>query len=308
MANRILVTGASGLLGANFVLAALQRGKEVAAVCHVHPLFFPGAETIVADLTDANSTKMIIRAWRPDWIVHCAALTDVDWCETHPEETWAVNVGVTRNLAAVSRAHGSGLVYISTDSVFDGTRGHYAETDTVGPLNVYARSKQAGEEAVQAAGGRYLIVRTNIYGWNAVDKMNLAEWVLSRLEQGQVVPGFTDVTFSPILVNDLSDLILDMLERRLTGLYHVAGAESCSKYEFACQLAAIFGLDQGRVHPASEMDAGLLAPRPKNTSLQTGKVSKALEQPMPDVASGLRRFKALRDSGFAGQLKRMKGV
>jgi len=308
MADRILVTGASGLLGANFVLAALQRRKHVAAVCHAHPLSFPGAETIVADLTDADGTEKIVRAWRPDWIVHCAALTDVDWCETHPEETWAVNVGVTRNLAVLSRACGSDLVYISTDSVFDGKRGHYTETDSLAPLNEYARSKQVGEEAVQAAGGRYLIVRTNIYGWNATDKMSLAEWMLSRLERGQIVPGFTDVAFSPILVNDLSDVILDMLERQLTGLYHVAGAESCSKYEFACQLAEVFGLDQDLVQLASAADAGFIAPRPQNTSLQTMKVSKVVGRPMPDVVSGLQHFKALRDSGFAGQLKRMKGV
>ena len=134
-------------------------------------------------------------------------------------------------------------------------------------------------------------------------KTSLAEWILSRLEGGAEVPGFQDVAFCPILVNDLGDVILEMLERRLTGLFHVAGSEACSKYDFALHLAGTFGLDRALVQPTSIEHSHLRAPRPKNTSLCTDRIGRALGRPMPSLDAGLKRFKASRDSGFVAQLK-----
>ena len=206
-------------------------------------------------------------------------------------------------LATVAAHFGSQFVYISSDSVFDGTRGGYAEEDDVAPVNAYARSKLEGEIAVRSASPDSLVVRTNIYGWNMQPKASLAEWILSRLEAGSEVPGFQDVVFCPILVNDLGEVILEMLGRRLTGLFHVAGSEACSKYEFALRLAGMFGLDRGLVRPTSVEHSALRAPRPKNTSLCTARVGRALDRPMPSLDAGLERFKALRDSGFVAHLK-----
>jgi len=302
----ILVTGASGLLGANFITTAQQRQQSLVAVFHQHDFHLPGIECVSADLTDLNTIELV-QSFQPAWIVHCAALTNVDWCQLHPEETWRVNVEMSRNLAIAARRAGAKMIYVSTDSVFDGRVGNYDEADLPKPLNVYAESKLAGEKAVLEELQRSLIVRTNIYGWNMQGKASLAEWVLQRLEAGQPVPGFRDVVFTPILVNELSEIILDMMERQLTGVHHVAGSQPCSKYEFALHLASAFGLDSQLVRSESVDDSTLLAPRPKKTSLQTTKVSGVLGRKMPDVQSGLKRFKLLRDSGFATQLKGLTG-
>lgn len=304
----ILITGASGLLGANLALCAQQRGMDVVGLYHRHPLAAAGTRWLQVDLTDAPAVQEHLLKLRPQWVAHCAAMTDVDRCQQLPQEARALNTEATRNLAAAAHRVGAGMVYISTDSVFDGRAGHYSEQDATRPINVYANTKLSGEQAVQAELDRALIIRTNIYGWNAQDKQSLAEWVLARLESGEPVPGFHDVTFCPMLANDLSETVLDMIDRRLTGLYHVAGSEACSKYEFALRLGQVFGLDCSGVTPVSVEDAQLKAPRPKNTSLDTSSVSKVLGRQMPGVASGLERLKELRVSGFLERLKAMNGA
>jgi len=185
--------------------------------------------------------------------------------------------------------------------------GNYSESDTPAPVNVYAESKLAGEEVIRATSEKNLVIRTNIYGWNFQNKMSLAEWILERLRSDQEVPGFTDVIISPILVNDLSRTIFDMMELNLTGIFHVAGSQSCSKYEFAVELADVFGFDSSLVRPISIDDSHLEAPRPKNTSLQTAKIRRTLTYPLPDVRSGLERFRKLSDSGFVTKLKAFRG-
>jgi len=308
MSNTILVTGASGLLGANFVLTAKQRSSAVVALSYHHSLTVAGSKAVQADLTDRRTSKEIVLSFRPSWIVHCAALTNVDWCEAHPGQTSQGNVEMTRNLAVVAREVDAGFVYISTDSVFDGQIGNYSEESTPAPLNVYARSKLEGEKVVQNELDSGLIIRTNIYGWNALEKMSLAEWILHRLEAGQIVPGFRDVVFTPIVVNDLCEIVLDMMEMGLKGIYHVAGSQVCSKYEFALGLAEVFGLNTQLVQAVSVSGYPFIAPRPRNTSLLTSKVSRVVGRPMPDVRSGLRCFRTLRANGYLTELEAMRGA
>src|SRR5437879_9505851 len=126
----ILVTGAQGLLGTNLLTDYAELGLPVS-----------GIDRRTCDLTDAAETARVVREIEPGCIIHTAALTQVDWCESHPEETWRSNVEASRTLAQIARQIGARMVYISTDSVFDGTRGYYCETDEPRPLNAYSQSK-----------------------------------------------------------------------------------------------------------------------------------------------------------------------
>lgn len=303
----ILVTGASGLLGANLVLTAREWGEEVVATYHRHTVYFKGTKALAADLTIPAEADALLQSVRPDWVVHCAAATDVDWCQDHAQEAHRINAEAPRHVAATARRVGARLLYVSTDAVFDGARGNYVETDTPAPVNVYGASKWAGERAVRDAMPTALLVRTNLYGWNVQDKQSMAEWILARLKSGRAVPGFQDVIFTPILVDDLSGILLDMMDGALEGLYHVAGSEALSKFEFARQLANVFGFDRQSVYPVSVATSGLRAPRPLDTSLGTEKVRRALGRPLPDVDAGLRRFKAARDSGYVRKLRACRG-
>jgi dTDP-4-dehydrorhamnose reductase len=170
-------------------------------------------------------------------------------------------------------------------------------------VNVYARSKLHGEREVLRENPVASIARVNLYGWNAQNKQSLAEWVLQQLMLGNPVPGFSDVFFCPILANDVAEVLLALLDQNLTGLYHVVGSQSISKFAFARQVAATFGFDPGQVVAARAADAKLRAQRPRNTSLNTEKICAALGRSMPDTAAGLRRFARLRESGYSERMK-----
>jgi len=302
----LVVSGASGLLGASVLRSAREEGwdKDVVGLCHQHVLRDPALRIARVDLTDSVATRNLLSDLRPDAIVHCAAATDVDWCEANPEAAEAINVGASGVSAEIAASCNARFVYVSTDSVFDGKRGGYDETDEPAPVNVYARSKLAGEREILRCNPSSTIVRVNIYGWNAQNKESLAEWILRRLEKGREVLGFTDVFFNPLLANDLAATVFAILQRELTGLYHVVGSERITKFEFARRVAATFGFDPARITPCQVKDMNLKAERPLDVSLNTEKISRALGRSMPNVDSGLRTFRALRDRQYPQQLKR----
>ena len=299
----ILVTGASGLLGANLIMAALQEGLEVAGLYHQHPVHLPGATLYAADLTNPSAVERIFTDLRPTSVIHCAAASNVDWCEEHPNAAHELNVVASAAIAEITARTKAGLLYVSTDSVFDGRRGHYSEIDNPAPVNVYARSKLQGEQEVLRCHPFAAVARINFYGWNAQNKQSLAEWIVEQLAAGNDVQGFTDTIFNPILANDLAQILLAMVRRDLIGLYHVAGSEPVSKFEFARRVALTFGFDPAKIIPTQITESKLKAPRPRNTSLNTGKICAALGRSMPDVDAGLRRFAQLRSEGYVERLK-----
>jgi dTDP-4-dehydrorhamnose reductase len=320
---KVAVTGGSGLLGSNLALELSDGGHEVTALYRQNPIRANQWENSqwekssgmaarksagaccseACDLTDGAGVARLLARVKPALIVHCAAETNLEWCENHPRDSMRINGEVPGLVASIARSIGAGLVYISTDAVFDGAAGGYRETDAVSPVNEYARGKAAGEAAVIREMPEALIVRVNIYGWNMRPKNSLAEWALELLRKGQCVPGFHDVTFSPVLVNDLAGWILELIEAGFAGTYHLASCDHSSKHDFLCELAAVFDLESSLVRKSSMEDSLLIAPRPRNTWLRTDKIAAALGRSMPSIRNGLERFRALSESGFASRLK-----
>jgi len=301
----ILVTGASGLLGSNLILGGVKSGRTMGAITNRHRIRLAGVKTWQADLTDTETVGSAIREARPEVIVHCAAQTNLDAAEKDPSGTERINVDASRTLATAAAEVGAQFVYISTDAIFDGTRSWNKETDPANPLSLYGRTKYEGELACIDANPKTLIARINIYGWNALPKNSLAEWMLGKLEAGERFPGFADVYFCPMLVNDLSDILLTMVDKKLTGVYHVCGSERISKYEFGVKLAHVFGLDESNVLRSSVKDSALVAPRALDISMSTERISAALGRKMQTAEEGLRRFAELRGVGFPTELKAM---
>jgi dTDP-4-dehydrorhamnose reductase len=298
----VLVTGASGLLGANLVLTLLDSGFDVAAASRRWLLRGTGIDAYRLDLDDPPVPEHLVAKVRPRWVIHCAALTDLDRCEDRPCEAERTNVDMSRRLAEAAARYGARFIYISTDSVFDGSRGGYSEADPPNPVNQYARSKLLGELAVREALPQSLIVRVNIFGWNAQPKRGLAEWILDQLEKSQPFPGFQDVVFNPLLVNDLGDILVRIMRSSLAGLFHLGSEEHWSKFEFARGIAEVFGLDPRLVRPAALAETPLRTPRPRITTLSTGRAQAALAMPMPSLWDSLERFRRFREAGMVRQL------
>lgn len=301
--TRILVTGASGLLGGNLALMALDQGHDIVAVCNQNPIFLDTAEVVCADLSQSDEAEHIIKTYDPQWVFHCAAATNVDDCEEDQHRAFRLNQDMAAKVAQAAQLAGARLVHISTDAVFDGKKGGYNEEDVPDPINVYGRSKLNGELVVLETNPTAVIVRTNIYGWNSRPKPSLAEWFLERLQRKERCPGFTDVLVTLMLVNDLIEVLLQVMEMELSGLFHIVGVECISKYEFGQRVAHTFDLDASLIEPVPVSQVGLRAPRARNLCLVGTKIESVLGIQLPMVNDGLRRFYALHEEGFRDRVK-----
>ncbi len=295
--KHMLVTGASGLLGLNLALTAAQSGYRVTGWSGRHALVQTPFTAEQVDLTELESLPMRIAVLAPDVIIHCAALADIDRAEQHPGLAEKLNAQAPGVIAQAAKACGAQLVHISTDAVFDGMRGDYRETDGPNPINTYARTKLAGEATVTAAYPQALVARVNFYGWSASGQRSLAEFFYTHLRAEQTVNGFTNVYFSPLYARHLAQLLLLIVEKELTGLYHVFSPQATSKYAFGVSLARQFGLDESLINPVSFADSGLSTPRPLNLSMNTDKLQAALDVSLPSEQEGLQ---ALYEDALAG--------
>lgn len=301
---RILVTGASGLLGLNLALEASQQ-HTVFGTVNAHRLITSSFTVLQTDLLAPGSLERVLDETQPDWVIHCAALANVDACEADPALAVKLNSELPGKLAKCVARGGARLVHISTDAVFDGERGEYDEQDSPNPLSVYARTKLEGERAVQEADAESVIARVNLFGWSLSGRRSLAEWFFNNLQAGIQVMGFKDVYFCPLLANDLAQILLKMLARKFAGLYHVVASECISKYDFGLALARLFGLDEHLISSASVWEAGLTAVRSPKLTLKVDKLTRDLEVSPPGLAEGLARFYRLYQEGYPKKLKSM---
>lgn len=302
---RVLITGASGLLGLNLALE-LATEHTVYGVVHNNRIVTEDFEVIQADLLSPEEPARVFERARPDWVIHCAALADLEACEANPQLAQRLNADLPARIAAEAQRRGARLVHISTDAVFDGLRGGYTEEEEPNPPNAYARSKLAGERAVAQANPKTVVARVNIFGWSLSGSRSLAEFFFNNLSAGKSVPGFTDVFFCPLLVNHLAAILVSIFRAELSGLYHLVASGCLSKYEFGVAIARRFGLDGELINPVSVEEVGLTAPRSPNMTLRIEKLSAALGESLPDVASGLDRFHQLYQQGYPQQLQEMK--
>jgi dTDP-4-dehydrorhamnose reductase len=301
---RILITGASGLLGLNLALETAHR-HTVFGIVNRNALKTDAFRVIQADLLAPGAVERLLDQAQPEWVIHCAALANLEACEADPLRAQQLNTDLPRTLASHVARSGARLLHVSTDAVFDGLRGNYTEEDLPAPASVYSRTKLAGERAVAEVDPTAIIARVVFYGWSLDSRRSLAEFFFNNLSQGITVKGFTDVFFCPLLVNDLVDILVRMLEMKLGGLFHVVSSESLSKYEFGLRLAKRFGLDGSLIEPISVEQAGLKATRSPNLTLRSEKLARVLGQPLPNISTGLDKFYTLYQQDYPQQLHNM---
>jgi dTDP-4-dehydrorhamnose reductase len=198
----------------------------------------------------------------------------------------------TFNIALAANRIGARVIYVSTDSVFDGTIGNYSEADTPKPLNTYSTTKAAAERVVTNLCENFAVVRTNFYGFNRRG-VGFFNWLIQNLRAAQPISAFHDIVFSPLEVRNLSDAIAELAASHHVGTVHLGSRTAISKYAFACEVAKMLGKDPSRlVKKASVDDAGLAAPRPKNTSLNSSLALSLLRVELLDVPDGIRNAMA----------------
>ena len=300
--TRLLVTGVSGLLGINLALEAVQQGFEVVGWSNSRTLKNTPFQQENVQLEQLESLPAALQKARPDAVIHCAAIANLDIAEQNPQLADSVNAQAPGVLAQTAKDLGVPFVQISTDAVFDGIKGNYSEADLPDPQNTYAQSKLAGEEAVRLAYPQALIARVVFYGWSLSGTRSLAEFFFNNLSQGKRCNGFTDSIFSPLYVRDLADLLLEALSKNLIGTYHFFSKESLSKYDFGVALAKRFCLDETLITPVETADGNLLTRRSLNLSTNTTKLQNALGHELPGIPEGIERLYDDYQKGLRQQL------
>lgn len=305
MLKKIFLTGSNGLLGQKIIplLASRAHVQLIAIGKGVDRYPVPGGYQYEdADLQDHRRLEDLFELYRPTHVIHSAAMTQVDACETEREQCVLVNVGATQKIAELCARFNTHLVHISTDFIFDGEKGPYVETDTPNPVNFYGQSKLDAELAIQASGARYAILRTVLlYGITpAMSRSNIVLWVKESLEKGKPINVVEDQFRSPTLAEDLATAAVSALMREAQGVFHISGPEFMSILELAYSIADFWKLDKSLITPSRSEDIRQPAKRPPKTGFIILKAQTELDYRPHTLNKGLelvdRQLRELRGS------------
>lgn len=287
---RILVTGASGLVGSRLAVF-LREAHEVHGTYHAHRpdfLHHDPERLYRVDVRDLDAFAALLAAVAPEVVVHCAAWTNVDACEGDPAQAFAANVRPVELLASWSRARGARAVQLSTDYVFDGTRPPYEIDAPANPLCVYSKSKADAEAAIRQAPGSLIVRSTVIFGADYGHlKRNFATWLIGELRAGRRVRVVNDQWSTPTIAENIAQFVGRALDRAVTGVVHAAVGECMPRDEFARRIAARFELDASLIEPVATEAIGQAARRPKRPCLSMRRSEELLGAKAWTFASSL---------------------
>ncbi len=287
-----LVIGASGQVGRHLIESLTAAGGSRPAVGTYSETFFEHKTAAVErlDLRDLDRVSEMIRRTRPKVLYLPAFNAHVDYCETHPEETRAINVAPIDPLVEAVNAIGAKLVYFSSDYVFDGEKGPYREDDAPNRISEYGRQKWAVEQKIQAHADSWVIIRTTgVYSYDERGK-NFVRHLIDRLEKGESIRVPNDQIATPTYAPNLAAAATELGESALSGIYHVSGPDLVDRYRFALAAAEAFGCPADPLRGVPTEDLGQAAPRPKQAGLIVEKAQATLRTELIGYGEGLRRM------------------
>ena len=295
--DRILITGANGLLGQALVRRLSQnREFDVLATARDDAPRFDGGSCGYAplDVTQPDAVENVFEDFAPNVVINCAAMSNVAECDENRNEAWAVNARAVKRLAKHCNETRARLVQVSSDFVFNGKRGPYDEDARPDPVNYYGRAKLAGENAVREAGrSNWAIVRTVLlYGTGqGLSRSNVVLWMIDELSQGNQLHIVDDQYRTPTHVDDLATGIERLVDREKTGIYHISGRDLVSIYELACTVAEVFDLDASLIEPVSSDFFEDDVDRPPRTGFIVDRAEAELDYDPRSLRDGLHDLK-----------------
>lgn len=288
---KILVTGANGLLGQK-LLSLLSTKVTVTTLAtarkEVNRPENVGFE--IMDITNAQQTTDVIQKFAPDCVIHCAAMTQVDQCETERELCWSINVHGVENVVKACELVNAHLIHVSTDFIFDGSHGPLDETATPNPVSYYGESKLAGENIVMKSSLPWAILRTVlVYGiTDDMSRSNIVLWVKKSLEEGKKIKVVNDQWRTPTLAEDLAMGCYLAAQKKATGIYNISGEAMMTPYDIAIATADFFKLDASLIEKTDSTQFTQPAKRPPKTGFIIEKAKKELGYQPHSFIKGLR--------------------
>lgn len=287
--RKIFITGGSGFVGGHLINRSLGKW-QVSTNYYQHKVDLSGCDWVQLDLRRHGKVAKVLDQVRPDVVIHQAAMSNLDECEKHPHKARATNVNATLFLAEWCQKASVRLVFLSSDMVFNGEKGNYYETDPVGPLGLYAEPKVESERLIRECCRDHIIIRTAlVYGKPVGGGTSFTEWMENRLRQDKEIQLYTDQYRTPVLVNNLAEVLLELAQGDFVGTLNVGGPDKTDRFSFGQKFCRIGGFDETLLIPIA-MKSGLkfLAPRPRDLSLDVSKAKSILKTRLLGIDEGLK--------------------
>ncbi len=294
--KKVLVIGANGFTGRRLLQTLTRSGQYDVYGCSLHADRWPeaGYRFVEADLTDHAAIGRLLDTIRPDAVVNTSAQSVPDYCETHQEEAYAVNVSAVENLARCCDALECRLIHLSTDFVFAGDRRQlYTEDDAAVPVNYYGMTKLQGEEAVAATCHNYAIARVVVVYGQALPGQhgNIIQLVRSRLMNGEPIRVVSDQWRTPTWVEDIATGLEQLIRFDGNGVYHLCGDECLSIAEIAFRVADAFGLDRTLIQPVTTEEMNETTLRPRFSGLSNARARRDFGFRPHTLEEGMKEFR-----------------
>ena len=275
--RRILVTGANGMLGQRTLLFFNKHENvQLLGTSLEESSVYTGIDYLQCDISNREKIKNLVANFCPDIIVNAAAFTNVDLCEKERETSWKINVKGVEYLAEAARIIDAHLIHMSSDYIFDGTTGPYAENAIPNPVGYYGRTKLASENALKISGSLYTVLRTNVLYGIADSRPDFVRWVIENLRAGKQIRIVTDQVNNPTFIDDLVQAINKVIEFKKQGIYNIGGREFLTRFEFTELIADFFSLDKKLIMPILTEELKQPAKRPLKSGLLTLKAETEL--------------------------------
>ena len=269
---KILVTGASGLLGSSILHIKKNKFK-------MHGLI--NKRNIMIDkikffkINNEKNLEEIIKKEKYDVLINCVGLSDVDLCEENKKLAKITHINYVKKISNICFENKIYLIHISTDHLFDGKKKYYSELSNPEPINYYAKTKIKSEQIIKSKLKKYLIIRGNFYGWGTSYRKSFSDWIYETLSNNKKINLFTDIFFTPLYLRDFINIIFKLIQKKKNGIYNVSGSERISKYNFGIKLAKIFNLDKDLINKI-KIAQHKITKRPKDMSLNSKKLLQTL--------------------------------
>ena len=273
--SSILLTGGSGLLAVNWFYSK-NNDFSVFLGLNDRKINPKNSHLLFLDFFSEESLLKQIEAVNPALVIHTASLTSVENCENNPELAFHVNVGLTVMVAYATKSLGIPFVHISTDHLFEGKASMLSENEPTQAINVYGKTKSMAERSVEEINPEALIIRTNFFAWGTSYRKSFSDYIIESLRNNQEISLFDDVYYTPILAENLINIVHELLGKNEKGVFNVVSDDRISKYDFGLLIAEQFGLDKSYIKRGSIHDKVNLVKRPSDMSLSNQKVTKLL--------------------------------
>ena len=296
MRRKVVVTGSNGLLGQNLINLLLQDKVNYKVVGFSRGKSRSGRidfDYYDIDITDEKLLKEELLKVQPDFIINTAAMTNVDACENDKEGCYDLNVKAVQNLITVCSEVKAHLIHLSTDFIFDGEKGNYAEEDVPNPLSCYGETKLLSEKLLENSTIDFTILRTIlVYGLvNDMSRSNIVLWVKESLEKQKEITVVDDQYRTPTYVEDLAMACKLAIDKKATGIFNISSSQLLSIYEIAQEVATTFDLDKTLIKPISTATLNQTASRPVKTGFNLSKTNAVLGFFPKTFKEDLQRFK-----------------